>query len=134
MGFGHENVQATHSTTLEFTKDRSLSKRGNCILLVSIDKGLTDLGAAFRDALRKPKAKLTIRIEASGLSEEIHAYGSHELTLTHPAEMVLRKSNYSSDRTLGIRSDKAACDVSRELAQSLKNPKQLAKITLTVQA
>jgi hypothetical protein len=47
--------------------------------------------------------------------------------------MVIRKSDYASNRTLGIHADKAAKDLSRELAEKLMNPKQQAKITLTVQ-
>jgi hypothetical protein len=45
---------------------------------------------------------------------------------------VIRKSDYISNRTLAIRSDKAAQDLSRDLVQKLKNPKQKAKITLVV--
>jgi hypothetical protein len=55
------------------------------------------------------------------------------LELTHSQEMVVRKSDYASDRTLGIHADKAAKDLSRDLVEKLKTPKQKAKITLTVQ-
>jgi hypothetical protein len=134
FGFGHENIQATHYSTLEFTKDTHLSNTGDCILVVAADKGLADLNAEFKAALKKPHAKLTIKIEAGNISEEIHAQGAPKLALTHPREMVIRKSDYSSDRTLGVNADKAARDLSRELVEKLKNPNQQAKITLTVQA
>ena len=133
FGFGNENVQATHHSTVEFTKDTHLSRNGDCIIIVSADKGLVDLSAEFKAALKKTNSKLTIRIEAGNISDEIHAFGFSQLTLTHPQEMVIRKSDYASDRTLGIHADKAAKDLSRELAKKLKNPKQQAKITLTVQ-
>jgi uncharacterized protein len=132
FGFGHENVQATHHATVEFTKDVHLSMNGDCILVVATDKGLADLSPEFKAALQQPHAQLTIRVEAGGVSEEIHAHGSHQLTLNHPQEMVIRKSDYPSDRTLGIHADKAAKDLSRVLVEKLKNPKQKAKITLTV--
>jgi hypothetical protein len=32
---GHENILATHKTTLEFTKDKRLSKKGDCIVAVA---------------------------------------------------------------------------------------------------
>jgi hypothetical protein len=133
FGFGHENVQATHHSTVEFTKDTHLSRNGDCILVVSADKGLADLSAEFKAVLKTPHAELTIKIEAGNISDEMHALGSSQLTLTHPQEMVIRKSDYASNRTLGIHADKAAKDLSRELAEKLKNPKQQAKITLTVQ-
>jgi uncharacterized protein len=134
FGFGHENIQATHHATVEFTKDAHLSRNGDCILVVATDKGLADLSPEFKVALQQPHAKLTIKIEAGGISEEIHAHGSQQLVLTHPQEMVIRKSDYPSDRTLGIHADKAAKDLSRELVEKLKNPKQKTKITLTVHA
>jgi uncharacterized protein len=132
FGFGHENVQATHHATVEFTKDVHLSMNGDCILVVGTDKGLADLSQEFKAALKQTHAQLTIRVEAGGVSEEIHAHGSQQLALTHPQEMVIRKSDYPSDRTLGIHADKAAKDLSRELVGKLKNPQQKAKITLTV--
>ena len=133
-GFGHKNVQATHHATVEFTKDSDLSRKGDCILVVAADKGLADLSLEFKAALKQPNAELTIKIESGELSEEIHAHGSRRLTLTNPREIVIRKSDYTSDRTLGIHADKAAKDLSRGLVENLKNSKQRAKITLIVQA
>ncbi len=133
FGFGHENVQATHQATIEFTKDKHLSRNGDCVLVVAADKGLRDLSADFKDALRKPRAKLTVLVEVGKIAEEIHAEGSPHLTLTHSTEMVLRKSDFSSDRTLGIYADKAAKNLSRDLVEKLKNREQCAKITLIVQ-
>ena len=131
-GFGHENVQATHHATIEFTKDDELSLNGDCILVVCIDRGLADLSHDFKSALKRPKSKLTVLIEAGEVYDEIHAIGSPYLVFTHRMEMVLRKSGFVSDRTLAVHADKAAKDISRELVEKLKNPRQRAKITLTV--
>jgi hypothetical protein len=132
FGVGHINVQATHRSTVEFTRDTELSRNGDCILVVAADKSLVDFSAEFKAGLKKPHAKLTIKIQVDDLTEEIHAEGSPHLALIHPTEMVIRKSDFASDRTLGIHADKAACDLSRELVEKLKNPKQQAQITLTV--
>jgi hypothetical protein len=67
VGYGHKNIQATHKTTLEFTKDKHLSKKGDCIIAVAADKALTDLSGEFKEKLRKPHAKLIILIEAGGI-------------------------------------------------------------------
>jgi hypothetical protein len=133
-GFGHKNVQSTHHATLEFTKETQLSRNGDCVLVVSADKGLMDLSVQFKTALKKSHTKLIVKIEADGVLEEIHAQGAPNLDLSHPIEMVLRKSEFTSDRTLGIKADKAAGDLSRELVEKLKNPLQQAKITLIVRA
>ena len=132
FGYGHENIRATHKTTLEFTKDTHLSKKGNCIVAVAADKALADLNPEFKENLRKPHAKLTILIEAGGIAEQVNAHGSPQLFLTHPTDMVMRKSDYMCSRTLAIHADKAAQDLSRELVEKLKKPQQKVKITLVV--
>ena len=132
FGYGHENIRATHKTTLEFTKDTHLSKKGNCIVAVAADKALADLNPEFKENLRKPHAKLTILIEAGGIAEQVNAHGSPQLFLTHPTDMVIRKSDYVCSRTLAIHANKAAQDLSRELVEKLKKPQQKVKITLVV--
>jgi hypothetical protein len=132
FGCGHENIRATHRTTLEFTKDKHLSKKGDCIVAVAADKALADLSREFKENLRKPNAKLTILIEAGGIAEQVQAHGSQRLILSHPTDAVIRKSDYICSRTFAVRADKAANDLSRELVEKLKNPKQKVKITLMV--
>jgi len=130
FGSGHENMMATHKTTLEFTKDTHLSKKGDCIVAVAADKALADLSAELKENLRKPHAKLTILIEADGVSDQVNAHGSPQLILTHPTDMVIRKSDYICNQTLAVRADKAAQDLSKALVEKLKTPQQKVKITL----
>jgi hypothetical protein len=132
FGYGHENIRATHRTTLEFTKDKHLSKKGDCIVAVAADKASADLSREFKENLRKPNAKLTILIETNGITEQVQAHGSQQLILSHPTDAIIRKSDYVCGRTLAVRADKAANDLSRELVEKLKNPQQQVKITLTV--
>jgi hypothetical protein len=129
---GHKNILATHKTTLEFTKDQHLSKKGDCIVAVAADKAFADLSAEFKEKLRNTHEKLIIIIEAGEIFEQVNAQGSPQLILAHPTDMVIRKSDYVCSRTLAVRADKAACDLSRDLAEKLKNPKQKVKITLVV--
>jgi uncharacterized protein len=133
IAFGHENIQAIHPTTLMFTKEKHLSNTGDCIVAVAANKALSDLSQAFKDTLRKPNAKLTIIIKAGDLNEQISASGSAQLILTHPSDIVIRKSNYISDRTLAVNADKSSNDISRAIIERLKNPKQEINITLIVQ-
>ena len=134
LAIGHENIQAIHPSTLMFTRDKHLSKTGDCIVAVAADKAVADLSVELKDKLRKPNAKLTILIEADGLKEQINASGSPKLILTHPTDMVIRKSDYICNRTLAIHADKAANDLPRALAAKLKDPKQEVKVTLIVHA
>ena len=132
VAFGHENIQAIHPSTLMFTKEKHLSKTGDCVVGVASDKAVADLSQTFKDTLRKPNAKLTIIIEVGGLTEQINASGSPKLILTHPTDMVIRKSDYICNRTLAIQADKSANDLPRELLEKLKNPQQKINITLVL--
>jgi hypothetical protein len=129
---GHKHIQSTHKSTLEITKDSELSRRGDCIIAVSASKSLADLSPQFKENMRGENSKLTILIEAGDITEIVNAYGNPRLILSHPTDMVVRKSNYLCSRTLAIEADKAACSLSRELVEILKNPEQRIKITLTV--
>jgi hypothetical protein len=132
LAFGHSNIQATHKLTLEITKEAELSERGDCIIAVSANKSMTDLSSEFKENLRKETAKITILIEVGDIVEAVNALGSPRLILTHPTDIVVRKSNYICSRTLAIQADKAACDLSRDLVRRLRNPKQKVKVKLTV--
>ncbi len=131
IAHGHANVQATHRSTIEFTKEGHLSRTGDCIIAVGADKAPADLSSEFRESLRNPTTKLTITIEADDVSERISAFGAGNLLLTHHSDMVVRKSRHLDSRTLAVGASKAAKDLSRELVEKLRNPSQTVKITLT---
>jgi len=132
LASGHRNIKATHKSTLEITKEAQLSRKGDCIIAVSADKAIKDLSSEFKKNLRVEKTKMIILIKAGDTVEVVNAFGSPRLILTHPTDIVVRKSNYVCNRTLAIQADKAACHLSRKLVGKLKNPRQKVKITLTV--
>jgi hypothetical protein len=133
LAYGHKNIQATHKSTLEITKEAELSEKGDCIIGVSANKAIADLSLELKENLRRENAKMTMLIEAGEVVEVVDALGSPRLILTHPLDMVARKSSYICNRTLAIQADKAACDLSRKLVEKLRNPKQKVKITLTIE-
>jgi hypothetical protein len=130
LACGHENVRATHGTTLEITKEHRLSKSGACIIAVSATKALADLSSSFKKIMREDEAELTVIIEAGKNVDLLSARGSSRLVLTHLSDLVIRKSDYVCSRTLAIKADKAACDLSRNIVAELRNPQQRVKITL----
>ncbi len=131
--YGHENVQATHKTTLEITKDKHLTKNGDCVIAIAADKSLADLSPKFKERLRGRKTKLTIRINVGRSVEILRAQGNPYLILSHPSAIVLRKSDYVCSRTLAIRSDKAAGDLSRSFVEKLKKPGRKVRIVLIIE-
>jgi len=132
--FGHPNIRASHPTTIMITKERQVTQRGDCIVAVDADKSVADLSVEFKRALRQPNAKITIELEVDGLKGQINAYGSPELTLNHPNDLVIRKSEFLSDRTLAVNADKSSGELSKAVVDKLKNPEQRVTLILTVEA
>lgn len=131
---GHANVQSTHKTTFQITREPFLTKRGDCVIAVAATKGALDLNPQFKDTARHEKARVTIIIEVDNVREIVKARGSKQLTFTHPKDLVIRKSSYVCERTLAVQADKAAIDFSRKLVRKLQNPKQRVKVTLIAEA
>jgi hypothetical protein len=132
VAHGHANVLATHPTTLQFTKDTYLSRKGDCIIAVSSDKAMSDLDPSLKDSLRREESRISILIEAGGTAETVHARGSSRLILSHPTDFVIRKGNYVCGRTLAIHADKAAGDLSRTFVEKLRDPRHEVCLTLIV--
>jgi hypothetical protein len=130
---GNKNIQSTHKTTSEFTKEATLTKQGNCIVAVKATKGAIDLPREFKETARKKGAKISVTIEAGKVRDIINAKGSPQLQFTHPTDLVVRKSKYICGRTLAIGADKASIDISRNLIKKMKDQNQKVKVTLTVE-
>jgi hypothetical protein len=130
---GHPNITATHRTTLEFTKDSTLNKKGDCIVAVDASKGLKDLSETFRRSCKDDKARILVEISSSGIIEKIVGRGCHLLSLSHPEEIVIRRSTYVSERTLMIGANAAAADIDRRLIHKLRSSSTRIRIRLTVE-
>ena len=123
---GHENIRATHRTTIEITRDNYLTPRGDCIIAVSANKGFQEFSDEFKNLLRRRNTGLLMEIECSGITDRIKAKGHPDLSFKNPDEMVIRKSNFLCDRTLAIGSDKGAIDINRELVEKLRECKRVS--------
>lgn len=115
--FGHKNILAKHRNTIEFTKDKELTMEGDCIIGVNSDFELEKIKELILN-----KKTLKIKIKVNDLTEEIICNVNPGFDDSH--EIVLRKSEFNSKRTLGFRLDKAAKDLSREMIEKMKNPHQ----------
>ncbi len=112
---GHPNVTATHRTTFEITKEDELSLAGSCIIAVGADKGALDLSRRFRDALHRPECRLTTTLRCGPYEVQISSRGDPGLSLTHPTDLVWRRSSFTCGRTIGIYADYTARDLPREM-------------------
>ncbi len=129
---GHPLITATHRTTLEVTKEPYLTPRGNCIVGVNANKSVRDLDPRVKKYIRDGR-KLLLILRVGKIVDVVEAWGSKELTLSNPKSIVVRKSTHIDDRTLCIRANKAACDISRELINVLSNkPNTILEMYLIV--
>ncbi|MEM1750281.1 MAG: DUF371 domain-containing protein [Desulfurococcaceae archaeon] len=128
---GHPNVQATHRTTVEVTKDEDLTLRGNCIIGVKASKSTADLKEEFKEVLKDSSSILAALLYVeNALLDLIVCHGSEDLSLNDRGRLVFRKSNYIDPSTIGIRCSKAAVDLSRYLVSKLKNPETILTVVL----
>ncbi len=119
--YGHENILCTHSTTVEITKEKSLTKTGNCIIGINASKACFDLNENLKQKIKNEcKIKITLRIE--NLQDSFFGFGSKELRLLDKSDMVFRKSNFICNRTILINCTKSSNEINRELVEKLKIP------------
>ena len=118
---GHENVLSLHKSTFEITKDKDLSLSGDCIIGLDIDKSMEDFPEEFKEKLANDDTKVIVELKTPNASDTIEGYGHHDLTLSHPTDIVCRKSTFICSRTLMINSNKAAIDLNRDLIKDLAN-------------
>ena len=131
--WGHANITAKHRTTFEITRDRNVTKRGDCIIAVRATRALTSLSPQFRNLCRDDDARVTLELEVAEIIETMTGTGSTRFTLSDPHEIVGRRSAYVSDGTLMINADKAACDINRDLINALKSQATSVRIRISVE-
>jgi len=128
---GHKNIKATHRSTIEITKEEHVTPRGDCIIAVSSEKALTDLDPMLKDKIRSGWYVATI-FKSDDIIDHVIGRGDPRLTLRDPVRIIIRKSDFIDDKTLMIRSDKAAIDLDRRLVSRLKDRKSILEIEIIV--
>ena len=128
---GHPLVRALHPSTMELTKERELTQRGDCVIGVCADKAACDLSSAVKEALRIAGASVTFTMSAGGERFVFTARGSRGLLLDDRRDVVIRKSEFISARTLAIHADAAARDIPRALVDRLREG-EIGLLTLQV--
>ncbi|MHA1684627.1 MAG: DUF371 domain-containing protein [Promethearchaeota archaeon] len=119
---GHENVLSTHNTTVEFTKDEHLTKRGDCIIGIAASLSPVEFKAGTRELLRAlPRRHFLVELNAGSFTDRFDGWGDPLLSLDNSREMVFRKSNFISGRTVLINCNKAAADIDRNLVDLMKS-------------
>jgi hypothetical protein len=129
---GHPMIRSLHPTTIEITTEEHLSPRGDCIIGVGAQKGCSRLDPAVKSALRREGTAVVLRFMAGGETFIVKAKGDPRLELSHPHDMVVRRSDFVSDRTLAVGADFAARDLPRTLIGKLKDPRTVGVLEIEV--
>jgi hypothetical protein len=125
-------VRSLHSNTIEITTEEHLTEKGDCIVGVGAAKGCSQLSEALKTALRAEQARVTIRVLVGNESFELAAEGDQGLELSHPEDIVIRRSRFMSSRTLAVGATAAARDIPRSIVSRLKNPETVGVLEIEV--
>ncbi|HEY7570968.1 MAG TPA: DUF371 domain-containing protein [Nitrososphaeraceae archaeon] len=128
--YGHPNVRCLHRKTIEVTTDSHLSLRGDCILGVKASKACRDLSEPLKKRIQNDHSRIMIEISVGSIATIIIGTGDKNLSLSSQTDIVMRKSNFISSRTLCINCDKASVDLPVDMIKQLQDPscKGLLKI------
>jgi hypothetical protein len=119
---GHAMVKATHARTIEITTEGHLTARGDCIVGVGASKGVAQLSASMKRALRSDGARVRITIVSPSGEFSFGARWSKDLSFESPTDAVIRTSEFVCGRTLAVKAESAAREIPRDLVRTLKSP------------
>ena len=127
--YGHENITAKHKTTLEFTKDTGIGLEGDCIVGVRADFQLNKIKQFIKNMSNNKITiiiKPTLNNNKNKINKKITEKINAEINpgFNSDKEMVIRKTDFVSERTFAIMADKAACELDKDLIRNIANNKQ----------
>jgi hypothetical protein len=129
---GHPLISALHQMTIEITTEDRLTKEGDCIVGVGADIGCAGLDEAVKERIRDRSSRVLLRLVVGSDSFEVKARGDARLALTHPHDIVVRKSDFISDRTIAVGADAASNDIPRRMIAALRRPETVGYLEVEV--
>ena len=129
---GHKNIRSTHKKTIEITKESSLTPRGDCIIGVNASYGCKDLPESIKEKIQNPNTKIKFSIKVGDQEFTLQGMGHQNLTLSHPEDIVIRKSDFISPRTLAVNCDKASDLLPRKMVRLLQDPNTNGTFTIII--
>jgi hypothetical protein len=130
---GHENIRSNHKRTIEITKESELTLQGDCIIGVNANYSCSDLPENLKAKLQDPSSEVQFSIKVQEHEFVVKGKGHEDLVLTHPEDIVIRKSDFVCPRTLAVKCDKASDLLPREMVMLLQNPKTKGTFTIIVE-
>jgi len=129
--YGHENVLGTHNSTIEITKNKNLTVKGDCIIGINASKSCNDLSPYLKKIIKSGK-KFKIMLKVENLEDSFYGFGSRKLKLLDKEDIVFRKSKFICNRTVLINCTKSAREINRDLIERLHIPTKKLSIIFEV--
>ena len=120
---GHTLIKGTHKNTLEFTKESKLTEAGDCIIGINSNFNLEEIKEFVKN---HRKARLILEI--NNIKEKLTCETNKNFQ--NNKELVIRKSNFLSERTFGIYATKSSKELSRKFIKELNNPNSIITISI----
>ena len=120
--YGHENIRSLHQKTIEITTEPELTLQGDCIIGVRANCGCNDIPEKMKNLLRTTKSDVLFTIIVKDISFKVKGKGHHDLVLTNPHDIVIRKSSFICPRTLATHCNKASDSIPRNMVKLLQKP------------
>jgi len=120
--YGHKNIRSLHQKTIEITTEPDLTLNGDCIIGVGASCSCNDIPEKMKKLLRSSKTNILFTIKVKDFSFKVKGKGHDGLVLTHPHDIVIRKSSFVCPRTLATNCNKAADSIPRHMIKILQNP------------
>ena len=92
--FGHENIRSLHTNTIEITRDSSLTTSGDCIVGTNAFSGCSTIPNELKQKLCNSNTDVIISIIVKNYQFKIIGKGHESMVLTHPHDIVIRKSDF----------------------------------------
>lgn len=130
---GHKNILAKHKSTLEFTKEDFLTKKGDCIIGINANIDFKKDVPEFRKAIdtkAKKFRKIKITMKHGKHRDDVVALFNHNFS--HSEAMVIRKSAFIDARTFAYKANKSAKELNRDIFKELQKKEEKGKLQVNI--
>ena len=118
---------------MEVTREKDISRRADCVVAVDAEKAAMHLSTKLKKAIQNSHAQITFALGVDGKTFIARGVGNPGLLLSHPTDMVTRKSMFVCNRTLMVKSNKASIDIPGSIVKCLQDSKNKVEISICVE-
>jgi hypothetical protein len=127
--WGHPLISALNGRKLTITRDDKV--HDDSVIAIRSELAAADLTDDIKQALKERK-RISLHLRTAGAQERIDAFGSFKMRLDDRENLILTKSDFVDSATAGVRSNKAAADLLRDLVALLRDDDQEIELLIRV--